>query len=369
MAALYEAFIQAVQKPDHRRFPSRLLQAIAEFLEASSVIVLRGAADDRLHIADAIGDAVFASESWSIAAEDHLDRRLGRFLRPRRGERVLYVPLLRHGHKSGILAASLPASRPLRDLQAAAAIWSLAVLDVEEDIQWKDRVDARLRDHYRLQGWAEMARGLHTHVQQMAEVQESALEMLVRGNAELSGSPVLQTLVNSQHELRRMAVRLRQFNRLVSSTPAFRTVSMTALVRLAVQRMRTKHPGVRFRLSYPSKSLIATDPNILADPEIVLPGILEILQNAVEFGNGYPVSLEISTRAGVVSLAVRSRSSMAPTVQQHVFELFYTTHPNPARGLGLPITLAIALLHRGSVFCTTSSKFTTIYFNLPLVHP
>lgn len=368
-AGLHEAFIQAVQKPDPRRFPSRLLRALAEYLDASALVVLRGAADGRLHIVDATGDAVAASEEWSAGVEDHLDRKLQRLLHPLRGERILYLPLLRRGTIAGVLAASLPASRPLRDLQMAAAVWSLAAYDIEEDNRWNDRVDYHLRNHYRLQGWAEMARGIQHHIQQMVEVQESSLEMLLRGHAELHGSPVVQTLVNSLHELRRMAIRLRQFNRLVSATPTFRPVSLAALVRLAVQRKRNSDLTARFRLWQRSRTLLAMEPNVLADPESLLPCISELLQNAVEYGGGQPVLLEVTCQAGMAMLAVRNSGSMTPTVQQHIFDLFYTTHPDPSRGLGLPIAMAIALLHRGSIYCTTSNKDTTLYLALPLIHP
>lgn len=369
IAGLHEAFVQAVQKPDPRRFPGRLLRALAEYLNASGLVVLRGAADGRLHIIDAIGDAVAESEEWSIGAEDHMDRKLQRLLHPLRGERVLYLPLLRRGAIAGILAASLPASRPLRDLQLAACIWSLSSADIEEDVRWNDRVDVHLRNHYRLQGWAEMARGLQHHIHQMVEVQESAVEMLLRGNDDLNGSPVLQTLINSVHEFRRMAIRLRQFNRLVSSTPAFRSVSLTALVKLAVQRQRNSEPAARFRMWQRSRAMLTMEPNVLGDPESLLPCITELLENAVEYGEGQPVLLEVSSRAGIAALTVRNNGSMPSTVQQRVFELFYTTQPDPSRGLGLPIALAIALLHRGSIYCTTSSKNTTMYLTLPLMHP
>lgn len=369
VASLHEAFLQAVQKPDPRRFPSRLLRSLAEYLEASAMMVLRGAADGRLHIVDATSDAIAASEEWSAGAEDHLDRKLQRLLRPLRGERVLYLPLLHRGAIAGILAASLPASRPLRDLQIAASLWSLTAFDVEEDVRWNDRVDVHLRNHYRLQGWAEMARGLQHHIQQMVEVQESSLEMLLRGHAELNGSPVVQTLVNSLHELRRMVIRMRQFNRLVSATPTFRPVSLSALVRLAIQRKRTSDPAARFRMWQHSKTLLPTEPDILADPESLLPCITELLQNAVEYGGGQPVSVAISCHAGMATLAVKNSGSMTPTVQQHVFDLFYTTQPDPSRGLGLPIALAIALLHRGSIYTTTSSRNTIVYLALPLIHP
>jgi signal transduction histidine kinase len=369
IASLHEAFLQAVQKPDPRRFPSRLLRSLAEYLEASALVVLRGAADGRLHIADATGDAIAASEEWSAGAEEHLDRKLQRILRPLRGARVSYLPLLHRGTIAGILAASLPASRSLRDLQIAASLWSLAAFDVEEDLRWNDRVDIHLRNHYRLQGWAEMARGLQHHIQQMVEVQESSLEMLLRGHAELNGSPVVQTLVNSLHELRRMVIRLRQFNRLVSATPTFRPISLAALVRLAIQRKRTSDPTARFRMWQHSKTLLPTEPDVLADPESLLPCISELLQNAVEYGSGQPVAVEISCQAGMVTLAVRNSGSMTPTVQQHVFDLFYTTQPDPSRGLGLSIALAIALLHRGSIYTTTSSRHTTVYLALPLMHP
>lgn len=264
---------------------------------------------------------------------------------------------------------SLPASRPLRDLQMAASIWSLAAVEVEEDVRWNDRADVHLRNHYRLQGWAEMARGVQHHIQQLVEVQESAIEMLLRGHADLNGSPVLQTMVNSVQELRRMGIRLRQFNRLVSTTPAFRPVSLAALVRLAVQRQRNSNPAARFRYSQRPRTVLMTEANVLADPESLLPCISELLQNAVEYGDGRPVLLEIGTEAGMATLAVRNSGAVASTVQQRVFDLFYTTQPDPSRGLGLPIALAIALLHRGSIYCTTSSKCTTMYMTLPLMHP
>lgn len=369
LPGLHDAFLLAVQKPDPRRFPGRLLRALAEYLGASAVVVLRGSADARLHVIDAIGEGSPNSEEWSIGAEDHLERKLQRLLHPLRGERILYLPLLRRGVIAGIFAASLPASRPLRDLQMAASIWSLAAVDVEEDVRWNDRVDVHLRSHYRLQGWAEMARGVQHHIQQLVEVQESAIEMLLRGNAELNGSPVLQTMVNSVQELRRMGIRLRQFNRLVSTTPAFRPISLAALVRLAVQRKRNSNPAARFRFSQRPRTVLMTETNVLADPESLLPCISELLQNAVEFGDGQPVLLEVGTGAGMATLAVRNYGAVTPTMQQRVFDLFYTTQPDPSRGLGLPIALAIALLHRGSIYCTTSSKNTTMYLTLPLMHP
>lgn len=101
--------------------------------------------------------------------------------------------------------------------------------------------------------------------------------------------------------------------------------------------------------------------------------VTNLLTNALRYGGGQPVKIEVRTAGGAAELSVRDHGmGIAPEDQQRIFEQFERTEASRGKaaglGLGLYITRQIVLAHGGQIdLQSAAGAGATFRVRLPLV--
>jgi signal transduction histidine kinase len=138
----------------------------------------------------------------------------------------------------------------------------------------------------------------------------------------------------------------------------------------ALQALHSKHPDAGQHIEL---LLDAPDPaQFLArcDPIILQAAFFNLLDNALKYGKGQPVSARLFPQGGSVCLEVADRGlGIAPEDMPRLFEPFYRSPLNqhlPGIGIGLSLVKAIADKYQGSLSLSSSpEQGTVVRFELP----
>lgn len=137
-----------------------------------------------------------------------------------------------------------------------------------------------------------------------------------------------------------------------------------------LRALQVKHPGAGQRIQL---DLHAPDPAqflVRCDPAILQAAFFNLLDNALKYGNGQPVSVSLFPQSGSVCLEVADRGlGIAPEELPRLLEPFYRSQQNqhlPGVGIGLSLVKAIADKHQGSVSLRSQpGQGTVVRFELP----
>jgi len=133
--------------------------------------------------------------------------------------------------------------------------------------------------------------------------------------------------------------------------PQPESLLFSEVVDAAIQRVQQNADRARFRVSVP-----AGEVPILADRELILNSVMQVLDNALKYSDpGSPIDIGFAVEHATVVLRVRSTGlEIAPADCERVFERFYrapeTHHLPSGTGLGLSIVKKIVEAHRGHVW-------------------
>ncbi|HEX8698617.1 MAG TPA: sensor histidine kinase, partial [Myxococcaceae bacterium] len=110
---------------------------------------------------------------------------------------------------------------------------------------------------------------------------------------------------------------------------------------------------------------------IHADAEHVRRVIANLLTNAIKYGGGKPVRVNVEQQAEMAALTVTDQGiGIAPKDQARIFNRFEratTTRQSDSLGLGLFITREIVIAHGGTITVNSEpSRGTTFQVLLPL---
>ena len=113
------------------------------------------------------------------------------------------------------------------------------------------------------------------------------------------------------------------------------------------------HPNSKIEIDF---SKLPDDENLLTlkvNKNLIKLAISNIVSNACKYSNDNLVSIAIESNANALSIAVTDRGIGIPQTDiQHIFEPFYrasNTNDFKGYGVGLPLSLNIIRLHRGSI--------------------
>ncbi|MGV3706410.1 MAG: ATP-binding protein [Arcticibacter sp.] len=100
--------------------------------------------------------------------------------------------------------------------------------------------------------------------------------------------------------------------------------------------------------------------------------VSNIVLNACKYSNNKPVSIRLSTENDRIIIAVKDQGIGIPEIeQQHIFEPFFrasNTNDFEGYGIGLPLTLNIVRIHKGSIGIRSEEKVgTEMMILLPIV--
>ncbi|MEO5937182.1 MAG: ATP-binding protein [Terriglobales bacterium] len=128
---------------------------------------------------------------------------------------------------------------------------------------------------------------------------------------------------------------------------------------------------------YALKTEVATNRNVLADPDKILQVFTNLLDNAMKYSaSGAPIFVGAGEAEKAVEFYVRDTGTGIPSEHlPRLFERFYRVDKarsleSGGTGLGLAIVKHIVLKHRGQVRVeSTINQGSTFYFTLPLAEP
>ncbi len=181
----------------------------------------------------------------------------------------------------------------------------------------------------------------------------------------------LGVLESEIHRLDRVVKTFLDFARPVE--PDFAEVPLPALLEevAAIARPQCQRAAVELALTLP------TEPSqVLADRQLLIQAILNLLLNAVEAISGVPSSPSRGKGRVEIRLALAGENAeirvadngpgIPPEKQARVFQLFFTTRKG-GTGIGLATAYRIVQLHGGSIDFVSTSRGTIFRIQLPRV--
>jgi len=142
---------------------------------------------------------------------------------------------------------------------------------------------------------------------------------------------------------------------------------LSRLIRTAINELDRPADRDRFRFS-----LSAHEPPVLADRELILTAIAQLVDNALKYSQpASPIDIGVAARDTAVVLTVRSKGLVvAPNDRERIFERFYRApgaqNCATGTGLGLSIVRTIANDHHGHVWAEGEPDYgTTFSLSLP----
>lgn len=151
--------------------------------------------------------------------------------------------------------------------------------------------------------------------------------------------------------------------------PEAEPLLLSRLIKSGIQDLDQPGDRERFRFDLPGH-----EPPVLADRELILTAIAQLLDNALKYSlPGSPIDIGVNAREGSVVLTVRSEGLVvAPADRERIFRRFYRATEARERasgaGLGLSIVKTIINDHHGHVWAECEPDYgTTFAFSLPMV--
>lgn len=128
---------------------------------------------------------------------------------------------------------------------------------------------------------------------------------------------------------------------------ALEQADLVDIVTRAVETVRQRAQPIEVRMHLPEEV-----PTLVVDGHAVLLALLNLLDNAVKYGGGSPVDVELQVLRREVSISVRDRGPGIPREEaRRVFERFYRVRRNGPQvrgsGIGLSLVKHIAEAHGG----------------------
>ena len=148
-------------------------------------------------------------------------------------------------------------------------------------------------------------------------------------------------------------------------------VRIDELIWEAQSAVNQVHPESKIQIDF---SRLPDDENqitLRANKNLLKLAVTNIISNACKYSNNKPVLVTLDSKLNILSVAVKDQGIGIPQGDvQHIFEPFYrasNTSDFKGYGVGLPLSLNIIRLHRGSIAISSQEKIgTEIKILLPI---
>ncbi len=137
---------------------------------------------------------------------------------------------------------------------------------------------------------------------------------------------------------------------------------LSTLVERAIRKLERQADRERFQVSLPIGEVA-----VLADPELILTSLAQLVDNAVQYSEpGSPIEVTFALNEGRVMTQVLSRGSIVRCDdRERIFERFYRAQGTPqvpaGTGLGLSIVKKIVEAHHGNVWAEGIANYGTAF--------
>nr|WP_068891150.1 HAMP domain-containing sensor histidine kinase [Pedobacter panaciterrae] len=123
------------------------------------------------------------------------------------------------------------------------------------------------------------------------------------------------------------------------------------------------HPESKIEFDFSNLPADEDQITIKANINLLKLAIANIVSNACKYSNNKPVLVTLESKLNVLSIAVKDQGiGIPPGDVQHIFEPFYrasNTSEFKGYGIGLPLSLNIIRLHRGSIAISSIENIAT----------
>lgn len=123
------------------------------------------------------------------------------------------------------------------------------------------------------------------------------------------------------------------------------------------------HPESKIEIDFSNLPADEDQITIKANINLLKIAIANIVSNACKYSNNKPVLVTLESKLNVLSIAVKDQGiGIPPGDVQHIFEPFYrasNTSDFKGYGIGLPLSLNIIRLHRGSIAISSIENIAT----------
>nr|WP_294875836.1 HAMP domain-containing sensor histidine kinase [uncultured Pedobacter sp.] len=123
------------------------------------------------------------------------------------------------------------------------------------------------------------------------------------------------------------------------------------------------HPESKIEIDFSNLPAEEDQITIKANINLLKLAIANIVSNACKYSNNKPVLVTLESKLNILSIAVKDQGiGIPPGDVQHIFEPFYrasNTSDFKGYGIGLPLSLNIIRLHRGSIAISSIENITT----------
>jgi signal transduction histidine kinase len=123
------------------------------------------------------------------------------------------------------------------------------------------------------------------------------------------------------------------------------------------------HPESKIEIDFSNLPAEEDQITIKANINLLKLAIANIVSNACKYSNNKPVLVTLESKANALSIAVKDHGIGIPAGDvQHIFEPFYrasNTSEFKGYGIGLPLSLNIIRLHRGSIAISSIENIAT----------
>lgn len=130
-------------------------------------------------------------------------------------------------------------------------------------------------------------------------------------------------------------------------------VRIDELIWDVVASVNQVHPESKIEIDFNNLPENEEHLNIKVNKNLIKLAITNIVSNACKYSNNKPVSVSVESKLNMISITVKDLGIGIPQNDvQHIFEPFYrasNTNNYKGYGVGLPLSLNIIRLHRGSI--------------------
>lgn len=123
------------------------------------------------------------------------------------------------------------------------------------------------------------------------------------------------------------------------------------------------HPESKIEIDFSKLPADEAQITVKANINLLKLAIANIVSNACKYSNNKPVLITLESKSNVLSVAVKDQGiGIPPGDVQHIFEPFYrasNTAEFKGYGIGLPLSLNIIRLHRGSIGISSQENVAT----------
>lgn len=146
-------------------------------------------------------------------------------------------------------------------------------------------------------------------------------------------------------------------------TQPWELVRMDELIWDVQRTVNQVHPESKIEIDFSQLPEDEEQITVKANLNLLKLAITNIVSNACKYSNYKPVSVTLESKLNILAIAIRDQGiGIPPGDVQHIFEPFYrasNTTDFKGFGIGLPLSLNIIRLHRGSIGISSQEEVGT----------